>query len=470
MVERYRRIYPFYFMTDLVFMALSFYLPYILRYNLSGSAALGLQFPQLKQYSFIFALWAVFNFIFLNSRNLYTTDRILTIPKEATRVFTSLVYSSILISAVIFFAQYKFFSRLIFSANLILLFCLLVGWRAIKRIILRRMIERGFHNINVLIVGAGRMGEAMLAETKRHPWLGFKVVGFLDDYKYGSIEGAPIVGAIGDFNAAVKKYFVDEVIVTIPSEKRAVSEMIRQARNQRLGVKIMPENFEEPLPILDVDYLGLIPLLTYKERRHHPAEYAIKRGLDFVISLILLIIFSPALFTVALLIVLDSGLPVFYIQKRVGRKARIFNFYKFRSMVKDADQMKSDLIEKNEVKGGIIFKIRQDPRITRLGRILRKFSLDELPQLINVVKGDMSLIGPRPPTADEVVRYNHLHMERLSIKPGITGLAQVRGRSELTFRKWVKWDLWYVNNWSFGLDLRILWWTIPAVLKGKGAY
>jgi exopolysaccharide biosynthesis polyprenyl glycosylphosphotransferase len=468
MIKPHRKIYPFYFLTDLVLMAVSFYLPYMFRYNLWGSPFV--KFPQLKQYNFVFLLWAIFIFIFFRRRNLYATDRTLTIPKEAFRVFISLLYSGILISAVIFFAQYKFFSRLIFTANLVLLFCLLVSWRAIKRIILRKMVARGFHSVNVLIAGAGKMGEAMLEETKKHPWLGFKVVGFLDDYKKTCIDGAPIVGAINDFSVAVKKYFVDEVIVTIPSEKRAVSEMIRQARNQRLGVRIIPENFEEPLPILDVNYLGLIPLLTYKERKHRPAEYAIKRTLDFIISLLLIIILSPILFTIALLIVLDSGLPVFYIQKRIGQKGKIFNFYKFRSMVKGADKMKLNMLEKNEVKGGVIFKIKKDPRITRVGRILRKFSLDELPQLINAVKGDMSLIGPRPPTADEVTKYNHLHMDRLSIKPGITGLAQVKGRSELTFRKWVKWDLWYVNNWSFGLDLRILWWTIPAVIKGKGAY
>lgn len=470
MIKPNRKIYPFYFLTDLILMAVSFYLPYILRYNALGSSFIKLQFPQLKQYSFIFVLWAIFIFVFFRRRNLYATDRTLTIPKEAFRVFISLLYSGILISAVVFFAQYKFFSRFIFTANLALLFCLLVCWRAVKRLILRRMVAGGFHNINVLVAGAGRMGEAMLEETKKHPWLGFKVIGFLDDYKNDGVDGAPIVGKIKDFSVVAKKYFVDEVIVTIPSEKRAVSDMIRQARNQRLGVRIIPENFEESLPELDINYLGLIPLITYKERTHNPAEYAIKRVLDFIISLLLLIILSPVLFTIALLIVLESDTPVFYVQKRVGLKGRIFNFYKFRSMVQGADKLKPGLLEKNEVKGGIIFKIKKDPRITRVGRILRKFSLDELPQLINVVKGDMSLIGPRPPTADEVIKYNHLHMDRLSIKPGITGLAQVKGRSELTFRKWVKWDLWYVNNWSFGLDIRILWWTIPAVIKGKGAY
>jgi lipopolysaccharide/colanic/teichoic acid biosynthesis glycosyltransferase len=139
-------------------------------------------------------------------------------------------------------------------------------------------------------------------------------------------------------------------------------------------------------------------------------------------------------------------------------------------MVKNADELKATLLDRNEVKDGIIFKIRQDPRITRVGRLIRKYSLDELPQLFNVLKGDMGLVGTRPPTPEEVKKYNHDQMQRLSIRPGITGLSQIKGRSELTFRQWIKWDLWYINNWSFGLDLLILWWTIPAVLKGKGAY
>jgi len=139
-------------------------------------------------------------------------------------------------------------------------------------------------------------------------------------------------------------------------------------------------------------------------------------------------------------------------------------------MIKDADKLKGQLLEKNEVCDGIIFKIKKDPRVTRTGRFLRRYSLDELPQLFNVLKGDMSLIGPRPPTIDEVQKYTYLQMQRLSVRPGITGLSQVKGRSTLTFRRWVKWDLWYVNNWSFGLDLRILWWTVPVVFKGQGAY
>jgi len=187
-------------------------------------------------------------------------------------------------------------------------------------------------------------------------------------------------------------------------------------------------------------------------------------------SAILLLLLLPIFLVIAVLIRLDSPGPVFFNRPRVGMKGRIFTFYKFRSMVKEAEALKPTLLSDNEVKDGVIFKIRRDPRVTRIGKFLRRFSLDELPQLLNVLKGDMSLVGPRPPLPDEVKEYSPSQMQRLSIRPGITGLSQVRGRSSLTFRRWVKWDLWYVNNWSFWLDIRILLWTVSVVLRGEGAY
>jgi exopolysaccharide biosynthesis polyprenyl glycosylphosphotransferase len=470
MIKPLRRTYPIYIFIDLISMGIIFYACYIFKYNYLRDNFNKLNLRNFKEYSFIFILWAIFIVISFKRRALYSTDRSLTIPKEIFRVVISIFYTSILMGAIIFFAQYKFFSRLVFLESFILLCVFLSGWRVIKRLILRRLISRGFHNINVLIVGAGRIGKIVVDEIKKFPWWGFKVIGFLDDRIEGMIDGMPVLGRIRDFPIVAKKYFADEVVVTIPSEKKVVSELITQARKMRLGVRVVPENFEEPLPVLNISYLGVIPLLTYKERRHHPAELALKRFFDFSISLILSILLFPLFIIIAILIRLDSKGPVFYIQKRVGFKGKVFNFYKFRSMVKEADKLKHELIEKNEVKDGVIFKIRKDPRITRVGKFLRRYSLDELPQLINVLKGDMSLVGPRPPTPDEVARYNHTHIQRLSVRPGITGLSQVRGRSELTFRRWVKWDLWYVNNWSFSMDLLILWWTIPVVLKGKGAY
>ncbi|MFH1772622.1 MAG: sugar transferase [Candidatus Omnitrophota bacterium] len=470
MIRSFRKVYPVYFVIDLMFFALIFFFSYLFRYNSFIDIFTRIQLPYFRDHFFIFSLWAIFLIISLERKGLYSTDRNLTIPKEIFRVIISVVYTGMLISAIIFFAQYKFFSRQVFLISFFMLCMFLSAWRVVKRLIVRLLISKGFHNINVLIVGAQGVGKVVLEEIRKVPWWGLRPAGFLDDYLQGPLYNLDVLGKINDFSVIAHKYLIDEVIVTVPIEKKNISELINQAKRMRLGVRIVPNNLEEPLPVLDISHLGVIPLLTYKERRHHPAEFALKRLFDFIFSLMALMIFSPLFLIISVLIKSGSKGSIFYIQKRTGLKRKEFNFYKFRSMVDGAENLRKCLTGKNEVKDGVIFKIKNDPRITPVGRFLRKYSLDELPQLFNVLKGDMSLVGPRPPLADEVEKYSHIHMQRLSIRPGMTGLSQVRGRSELTFRKWVKWDLWYVNNWSFGLDLMILWWTFPTVLRGKGAY
>ena len=195
----------------------------------------------------------------------------------------------------------------------------------------------------------------------------------------------------------------------------------------------------------------------------------IKRIFDIFVAGLMLCLFFPVFIVIGLLIKIESEGPFFYVSKRSGKKGTVFKIYKFRSMVNNADELKEQIRYKSEVDGPI-FKIKKDPRLTRVGVFLRKYSLDELPQLINVLKGDMSLVGPRPFPVKESEKIEYKHIPRLNVRPGITGLAQIKGRSDLNFSRWMKWDSWYVNNWSLGLDIRILLWTIPVVLKRKGAY
>jgi len=469
MFKNFRKVYPLYVFVDLFFMAVSFYGPYTFKVN-SLYSSYETTFRNFKEYSFIFILWAVFICISLNRRNLYSTDRGLNVPKEMLRVMLSVSWSAILISGIIFFTQYKFFSRGIFLSSFVLLCIFLSGWRISKRLILRKLISEGFHNINIIVIGAGKVGKLVLEEIKRMPWFGFRLVGFLDDSKVGFTDNIPILGKLNDFSAVAKKYFIDEVVVTIPSEKSVVTELIKKAKKLHVGVRVVPEDFEKSLPVLDVSYLGVVPLLTYKERIIHPAELALKRFFDIVVSLMSIMFLVPLFFVISIAIKLTSKGPIFYVSKRMGCKGRIFNFYKFRSMVNDADSLKSELLDKNEIKDGVIFKIKKDPRVTRVGYFLRRSSLDELPQLFNVFKGDMSIVGPRPFPVDESNKFQSEHIQRLNIRPGITGLSQVKGRSTLTFRKWIRWDLWYLTHWSFALDLRIILWTVPVILKRKGAY
>ena len=470
MIKLPRKTQPIYIFIDLLLMAVSFFAFYAIRHNTFDALFTNIYLPSFKESCFIFILWAVLIVIAFKSKRLYDTDRNLTIPKELLTVITRVSYTSIIVGSVIFFAQYKFFSRFIFFANFMSLCILLGGWRIIKRLILRKLIRDGFRNINILIVGTGEVSELLLEEIKKRAHLGFKVVGFLDEHKEKFTDDIPILGKLSDFHAVAKKYFIDEVIVTMSYEKKAVFELVTQAQNMRLGVRIVPDHLEKPLPVLDISFIGIIPMFTYKIRKSHPSEATIKRIFDLVTSLILIILLFFPFIIIAVVIKIDSSGPVFFIQKRVGFKGKIFNFCKFRSMVKGSEKLKDQLLEKNEVKDGVIFKIKEDPRTTSVGKFLRKYSLDELPQLFNVLKGNMSLVGPRPPLPTETQEYTSSDTDRLSIKPGITGLPQIRGRSDLSFARWVKWDLWYINNWSFWLDIKILLWTIPVLLKGKGAY
>jgi exopolysaccharide biosynthesis polyprenyl glycosylphosphotransferase len=469
MMKFFRKTQPFYILVDIVFLSIAFFGPYFLKYNTLDNLFSNAQFPNLVEYCFVFIFEVVFIITSFKHKRLYHTDRSMTIPRELTLVLVRIFYASIVMSSIIFFAKYLFFSRFIFLVNFSLLVLFLGGWRICKRLILRKLIRDGFRNINILIIGAGENCYTAIEEIKKRTYLGFNIVGFLDDSKEGVVENIRVLGKLSDFEAIAKKYFVDEIIITMPLDC-VITELMNQTKKMQLGVRVVPEYFKEPMPILDVDHMGIVPILIYKTRISHPSEVFSKKLFDTVFSLILIILLSPVFLIIAVLIKIDSHGPIFFISKRVGIKGKNFKFFKFRSMVRDADRLKEGLLQQNEAKGEVMFKIKKDPRVTKVGGFLRKYSLDELPQLFNILKGNMSLVGPRPPLPDEVEKYSYKDIERLSIKPGISGLSQVKGRSGLSFSRWVKWDLWYINNWSFGLDIKILLWTIPAVLKGKGAY
>ncbi|MCM8788024.1 MAG: sugar transferase [Candidatus Omnitrophica bacterium] len=486
MFRKRKYVYFVYLSTDIFFIILSFYLPYSLRYS---SSVISSNLPYFKDYLLVFLFWGVTLIFFLNNYHLYHTDRNLTIPKEFWMTIKCVFFSSVLAGLVIFLLQLKMFSRLVFSGAIVLLFLTLSFWRLLKRIFVRHRVMKGYHNINVLIIGAGKIAKLLVRQIENQPYLGIRIVGFLDDNKSGKILGYSILGKISDLSNISRQYFVDEIYITIPSERKKVADILTTARKLNKTVRILVDNFipttfatennidneietlrfNLPFMQLRLHNIGSIPLISYIEAAQHPTERFFKRIFDILISAICLLALSPLFALIAFLIKIDSPGPVFYVSLRCGKKGRVFKFYKFRSMFVGADNYREALRDKSDVKGPI-FKIKNDPRVTRIGRLLRKYSLDELPQLINVLKGDMSLVGPRPLLPDEIAKLDLWQMRRLEVKPGITCLWQVRGRSDLSFYKWVKWDLWYIDNWSFGLDLKILWWTIPAIIKAKGAY
>jgi exopolysaccharide biosynthesis polyprenyl glycosylphosphotransferase len=282
----------------------------------------------------------------------------------------------------------------------------------------------------------------------------------------------PETSIVDQLNSVIAHQPVDEVLVALPMNKYGplVETIVRHCEEQGIIVRIQTEMFKLHVARSYVDDLQGVPVMTIQSGPADSWQLVMKRLLDIVGSVVLLLALAPLLAVVALLIRLDSPGPVFFAQERVGFNKRRFRILKFRTMVDGSDRRQQTLEHLNEVEGPV-FKIKNDPRVTRLGRFLRRFSIDELPQLVNVFKGDMSLVGPRPLPVRDVERIDtRWHKRRFSIKPGVTCLWQVNGRSNIGFSEWVRMDLDYIDRWSLGLDLKILLKTIPAVFRGPGAY
>ncbi len=315
---------------------------------------------------------------------------------------------------------------------------------------------------NVLIVGAGGLGHRLANYLEEHPELGRSVCGFLDDRK---LPGKGVAHT-SDLAELARAGFVDEVILAGPHDREKTLRVVRTARELRLDVKIAPDLFGCE-PARETEKIGDIPLISLHEERLPVAGLLLKRALDVAGSSLALILLAPVLLLLACLIRIESRGPVLYSALRAGRKGRPFRCYKFRTMVRDAEALKERLREQNQ-RQGPVFKIRDDPRITRVGRWLRRYSLDELPQLWNVLKGEMSLVGPRPHPLDDFSSYAIEHLSRLDVVPGMTGLWQVTARRDPSFQAGMNLDIEYIHRWSVGMDLKILLKTAAVVFRGSG--
>jgi len=316
---------------------------------------------------------------------------------------------------------------------------------------------------NVLIVGAGEIGQRLANHLEKHPELGRSVCGLLDDRK---LPGKGVMGRTTDLAELARAGFVDEVILAGPHDREKTLWVVRAAQQLRLDVKMAPDLFGCE-PTRETERIGGIPLICLHEERLPVAGLFLKRMLDVAGAGVALIMLAPVLALLAMLVRLDSPGPVLYSALRAGRKGRPFCCYKFRTMVRSADALKAGLRERNQRKGPF-FKITDDPRITRFGRVLRRYSLDELPQLWNVLRGEMSLVGPRPHPLDDFSAYSIEHLPRLDVTPGMTGLWQVTARKDPSFQAGMDLDIEYIHRWSLRMDLRILLKTAAVVLRGGG--
>ena len=397
-------------------------------------------------------------------QQLYRTIRTRNSTDESMGVAKAVGWATLLLTAFVYLSGANSVSRLIVITSGILNIVTLSSWRLLRRHIVRQRVINGIGARNVLIVGAGGVGSALANFLDANPHLGYVVKGFLDE---APIRDTRVLGSIKDLSRVARSQFVDEIFVTTPQQRTAIEKIAWEAIQLKLAVNVIPELFDGMGSRTHIHQLGDFPVMELYRQPTSEFGFFAKRFFDVVVSMTCMLVAAPLLVLLAIAIKLDSKGPAFYSASRVGRKGRLFKCYKLRTMVQDADRQKEGLRHLNERRGPF-FKIADDPRVTRTGRWLRKYSLDELPQLWNVIKGDMSLVGPRPHPVDDYKQYGLDHIRRLDVRPGVTGLWQITARRDASFEKSMALDIQYIEDRNFWFDVKILLRTIPEVLRASG--
>jgi exopolysaccharide biosynthesis polyprenyl glycosylphosphotransferase len=459
---------------DLVLTTAAFLLAWWLRSHVAPQIAPSL-FPTelypLSRYlgllPLVLAIWT----LLLVTREAYTSRRTVSLASEIWQVVQVVGAGTLVLAAAGWLLRLDFVSRpfLILFVSLDLVF--LIGEKLVLRLAARRVRKRGYNYRTLLIVGINPRAEEVARIVAEHPHWGLQLVGFVAPNGEHSDEVAdlPVLGGADDLPQILQEEVVDEVIFVL--SRRQLEEFEESfLLCSELGIRArVALYFPHMKSRVVLEELEGIPLLTFTNTPGAPFPMFLKRLQDLAASTLGIVLTAPLVPIIAAAIKLGSPGPVFYSQTRCGLNGRRFKLRKFRTMYEGSDSRLDEVAHLNEVDGPA-FKARHDPRITPVGRVLRRMSLDELPQLYNVFKGDMSLVGPRPPLPEEVERYERWQRRRLSMKPGITGLWQVSGRANLDdFNRWIALDLAYIDQWSPWLDLKILLKTIPAVLSTRGA-
>lgn len=462
-------------LVDTILALAAFMLAYYVRYSLQILRPVFEQntapFDPYIPYMGVFVVWL---YIVYNGSGLYQTVRGRAWVQEVYVILNGATNATLIIMALSFVLQPFVFSRLMLLYVALITVILLSFTRVIQRVLRAWLRGRGIGIERVLIIGMDEVGQAVLRTVLARKDLGLFPVGYVDDdplrgeADLGRVRG---LGKIENITQIITNHHVHTVIITLRwQEYERINHIVRECQNMGVDVRVVPDLFQLNLKQVQVENLDGIPLLGVGEE---PRLNARERLLKRLIDITLIVLISPILLflfgVIALAIRIEGPGPIFYSATRVGENGKKFKMVKFRSMIPDAEKYRKELVETNELDPRHP-KIRNDPRITRVGRIIRTTSLDELPNLINVVSGQMSLVGPRPPTPDEVELYDEWHKQRLKTMPGITGLWQVSGRSEVPFDEMCLLDIYYIENWSLGLDIQILLMTIPRVVFRQGAY
>ncbi|MEZ4616564.1 MAG: undecaprenyl-phosphate glucose phosphotransferase [Caldilineaceae bacterium] len=460
--------------TDALLIVLGFAAAYYLRYELQlGRLVDPANRVGIIAYLPFAALLVVVSLLSYRFSTIYPYRPGRSLVEETYTIGTATTLAVVILSGINLIYEPLAYSRLLFLYTAIFVTIFLGSSRFLIGQMRAYLRGYGVGVRQVLLVGAGDVGRMVMRTAVARPELGYQVVGFLDDNPVrGQTDIGPYkaLGPVDNFQQVITQEAIDNVIICLPWQSHhVIQQLLDTCEHYGIRAQIVPDYFQLTKNQIQVEDLNGIPLLSTRELSIQGWNYVVKRTADIVLSLLAGIVLWPLLALIAAAIRLDSPGPIIYKQRRIGKNGKPFACYKFRSMVVNADARRHEIATLNEATGPL-FKMRNDPRQTRVGHFIRRFSLDELPQLYNVVRGEMSIVGPRPNLPNEVEQYQEWHKKRLAASPGITGLWQVSGRSDLTFDEMVLLDIYYVENWSLALDLHILLRSVPAVLGARGAY
>lgn len=454
---------------DLAMIIAGFVLAWELRYRASDFVPLKWMLPLREYIKYIFLFLPVWLGVFA-ALGLYAFRGVGNIVKELFLVLLGVSATLSLMIIIFFFNRDQFFSRLIIIYAWLAVAVMVMGGRLFLRLLQKFLYRYGLGLRRIVIVGSNGMARQLVDYLDRNKGNGWELVGVVDNklQKGQKVGNYRVLGDIKKLSQINKRYYLDEVWLAEAKRKDDdMLDIIRYCEEADLTFRFVPSILEVVSANIETQTIAGMPLIALKETALEGWGRIIKRIGDVIFSLTVILLFWWLFVILAIWVKLDSEGPIFYGSIRVGRKGRLFKIWKFRTMVKDADKMKKGLVDRNEADGPM-FKIKDDPRITGVGKFLRRTRIDELPQVWNVLMGDMSWIGPRPPLPDEVKQYEHHQLKRLAIKSGITGPWQVTGRHDLTFDEIVKLDTYYIENWSLMMDAQIFLRTIWLMLTKEG--
>jgi len=416
-------------------------------------------------YVFFPLIWV----IIYSALSIYDGRKYLRAMDEFAMLSLAMLIASVSAAGVLYFS-YRDVSRALFLVFILLVYPICLDWRILARVYFRKQKTSPDRARHVVVVGAGTLGQKVKAQLSASELPHLTFAGFVDEISESLMDAPPLLGNAGEIREVLAQHGVTDVVIALPhSAYHQMSNIVQKMEDMPVQVWVALGFFDLALYNTTIEDFAGIPMLDLRASAIDDYQRMMKRTFDVFFGLIALILALPLMAISALMVLLEDGSPVLFRQKRVGENGRLFEMLKFRTMLKNAEQLQSR-VEKRDAAGNVLHKSKDDPRVTRVGRFLRRFSLDELPQFLNIVRGDMSLVGPRPELPHLVEKYQPWQRKRFAVPPGLTGWWQVSGRSDKPMHLHTEDDLYYIQNYSIWLDLQILVRTVWVVLIGKGSY